>query len=194
MRFKKTKDVKFQPWIGKNYKRGGLLLFGESHYEKEKKDRYPIYKYTKSVVENFMSGTKFRYFGNIESILLSSGAYKTMDDVAFANGIQVFLSNAKEQPTSEDKIKVAAAFKNYVDCLQPSKAIILSKRLWVDWLWAGPWEEKKVKTLIRGGKQSEIWRYKYDGGSCLCIGIHHPSRGFSAASWRPLVHAFLKSE
>jgi hypothetical protein len=58
-----------------------------------------------------------------------------MEDVAFANGIQVCLSNSKQQPNREHIQKVAATFKNYVDCLRPSKVLIVSKRLWQDWLW-----------------------------------------------------------
>lgn len=189
------KGLHFHPWIGKNYhnsKYNKLLLFGESHYGEKKDDCNSL---TTEVVRNFLENPKdFKspFFRKIGFILNPEDCNEPWQNVAFANGIQICLSDVKSQPNKKEIEGVAPAFEKLVNYLKPKKVLILSKRMWERWMPKENWETKPHKYLKATGKQSQIWKYKYNGGECLCMGIYHPSsRGFSSISWKPLVDKFL---
>lgn len=194
MTSKKSEAIRFYPWVGKNYDKkqsSKLLLIGESHYEKKKNDSKNL---TKEVVKNFLKEKDMRtpFFKNVGFILNPKNVYTPWNNIAFANAIQICLSDAKSQPTDEEIATILPAFNEYLNLLKPSKVLILSRRLWEHWLWKCNWGSKASKHLKANGKQSQVWEYKYNGGNCLCMGIYHPSSiGFSPKSWKPLVDKFL---
>lgn len=191
----KIKGIHFQPWIGKNYctsKYDKLLLLGESHYESKKNDTPNL---TTVVVKNFLKKAKeFKtpLFRKIGFVLNPEDCYAPWQDIAFANGIQICLSDVESQPDQNEIESIAPAFEKLVNYLKPSKVLVLSQRMWDWWLLKGNWEMKRIEYLKAAGKQSEIWKYRYDGGECVCMGINHPSTWkFSSMAWKPLVDKFL---
>jgi hypothetical protein len=192
---KTIKDLHFQPWVGKNYGKGPdgkILLLGESHYSDDKADDES--NFTTCVVKNHLYGDGGSPFFRKTGYAFNTNDWKLIwSQVAFANLIQDCLEGVKAQPNQEQKDSVNMSFPILLDSLKPGKVIVLSKRMWNDWLTGDRCE--KVTALEENGYRSEIWQYKYPYGKCLVMGTYHPSNPkFSSSRYQPLIKEFLALE
>ena len=82
-------------------------------------------------------------------------------------------------------------FQLLLDGLQPAKVLVLSRRLYEYWI--PETNGRTVCPISANGKRSTVWEYRHAGGSCLTMGVIHPSRMYGKATeaWKPLVDAFL---
>lgn len=188
------KGLHFQPWKGENYgnsRYGKLLLLGESHYFKDKED--DINNLTSLVIRNHIDGTgKSPFFRKAGYAFNRSDWRNIWNNIAYANLIQVGLKNSKSQPTIKQRSTINLAFKLLLNSLKPEKVIILSKRMWENWLPEDGWGKEKIASIHNKEKSTEVWEYKYVGGRCLVIGTCHPSsRWFSSGDYTILINKFI---
>lgn len=205
--------VNFQPWISDNYKKGNfewgrVLILGESHYdtvdeEEEQKDTKDSAEerqdeattennFTSTIVELYLS-KKYNgpFFRNLGLMFNPNDRYELWNNVAFANGIQVNLSNSTAQPAPEDIALIKEVFWRLLDGLQPDKILVCSKRMWNNWMPDDSPRGTFVTGITENGKHSTVWKYQLEGKSCTAMGINHPSKYFSYDNWRPIVMKFL---
>lgn len=209
----KIVGLNFQPWIPDAYSKnqglyGKLLLIGESFYYDEEEDeiekteekkiegiekQIPVNEFTSAIIDGYINHKwNFRFYRNLGLVFNEKDPYEIWRNVAFSNGIQVPLTKASTQPTIEDIRTFAPAFWSLVENLKPTKVLICSQRMWVEWMKPVDVKGEIVGEINKNGRNSKIWEYKYTDGHCKAIGINHPSsRGFSHHDWRPLVKEFL---
>jgi len=186
--------LRFEPWIGKNYKTyvdGKILLIGESHYLDEELD--PASNFTTAVIKQFLQGHKLPtpFFQRIGNIFDSNDYNSIWENIAFANLIQAGLSEAKSQPTVDDIATINPTFEILLKNLKPDKVLVFSKRLWNNWLTEE--DATHVKEISANNKKGNIWEYQRNGKKTLAMGINHASRmyGKSWSDWVPLVKKFI---
>jgi len=191
----------FQPWIGSNYRIGsGTLALGESHYLDEEPTEEDDFSagygdLTIQVVrDGFLArASNFRtpFFKNTGLLFDPNDSYKIWSELAFANLIQIGLAHAKSQPTEREKQTIGPAFRLLLDHLQPTRVIVLSKRMWNHWI--PETTGRFVSHISVNGKYSTIWEYPRSGGKCLAMGVAHPSMmlGKSRTAWKSLIDEFL---
>lgn len=190
----------FEPWKGKNYENSGfgkILLLGESHYEKGIEN--PLF--TKEIIEEFLSGEQgkgYTIYANI-GYLFSDDCRSIWNEIAFSNLIQNYVPDAQADPQKEDFNKISSIFWLLLESLLPDKVIVCSKGIWNDWVPSNS-DDSNKKCIIKGeisenNMRSNLWQYDYTNGSCLAIGITHPSwmfgRNGTPQEWRPLIESFL---
>lgn len=206
------KGLNFQPWISDNYlnntgKYGQLLVIGESHYfeneeesegneelkENNNSDAYSEDNhFTSAVVELYINGEKdINFFRNLGLLFNSNDRYELWKNVAFANAIQVSLPKAESQPCSEAISTVIPAFWLLLKNLQPTRVLVCSKRMWNGWMPDNDERSSFIEKISSNEKHSTIWKYDYGTGSCLAMGIKHPSKFFSYTAWKEIVFDFL---
>jgi hypothetical protein len=66
--------------------------------------------------------------------------------------------------------------------------------MWEYWMPDNDERGNFIKKISVNDKNSTIWQYNYEGGSCTAMGINHPSSFFSYSEWKPIVEEFLLSE
>ncbi|RYE58356.1 MAG: hypothetical protein EOP48_03710 [Sphingobacteriales bacterium] len=169
--------LNFEPWIGRNYSESAerLLLFGESHYINEGEN--DDHNFTTEVIKNHLAKEEMRtpFFETIDLLFTNDAEQKEFwDRIAFANLIQKGFATALDQPSLEDIATVAPSFYTLLNLLQPTKVVVLSKRMWNYWLPEG--NGRQVGSIVEGKLKVDVWKYEYDGGFCLAVGIKHPSR------------------
>ena len=120
--------------------------------------------------------------------------YTLWEKVAFANLIQVSLTDPNQQPTLEQISTITPAFWLLLENLKPNKIIICSQRMWTNWMTDID-NDNRSKLLQNplnvNGKHSTIWHYNFGSVDCRAIGINHPSRAFSYDDWNPIIMEFL---
>lgn len=196
----KINGLHFQPWVGKEYdSKEKILLLGESHYMDEEPDEDDDFsrgyeEFTRQVIgENYLAGKEMRtpFFRKIGLMFNHDNEFKIWNEVAFSNLIQIGLWKAKSQPSPKELATIAPAFNLLLDHLKPNKVIVLSRRMWNYWI---PEDNgQNITKIEENGKWSTIWKFNYQGGSCLAMSTIHPSRmlGNTCHSWKPLIDRFL---
>lgn len=207
--------LNFQPWVSEHYrnsngKYGRLLILGESHYyeeddnEDEKDEEISSTedfnvvvnenRFTSAVVQDFLENKhNIPFYRNIGLLFNPLNKYEVWNQVAFANGIQIALSNPSSQPTNEEIATVKNAFWLLLDNLNPDKILVCSKRMWNYWLPDDSTRGRYIKMITENNKTSTIWEYQLDNNKCNAMGINHPSKYFSYNNWRPIVENFLSN-
>lgn len=204
--------VFFKPWIGKNYKTGGIfhkkiLVVGESHYcngcnccgLKYAKECEELN--TTQVVKDYLNPSKcsekwkntYRKFErslvNRETSL--EDAKEIWQSIAFFNFLQVAMNEARQSGTPEDYKEGQKAFLEVMDELQPNLIIV--------------WGVGKLYEYLPGVKDGWIWGdelkvdeynvkngyYQRHGNKSRVIAIYHPSVGYSWDWWHKVIASQL---
>jgi hypothetical protein len=188
--------VFFLPWKGKQYGRsrlGRLLVLGESHHGND-----PAPNWTVEVVEEYIANKDsqpwFRTFTNIGLAVAGSaywelGRLEFWNSVAFYNYVQEPVPGPRQAPTHEMFARSEPGFFEVVSALRPSHILALGYRLWGQM----PPFESECDALYVGGKRADCGYYGSTNRvhRALALAIYHPSAGFSAAQWHPLITKFL---
>lgn len=190
--------VFFRPWKGTNYglrQFGRLLILGESHHGTNPSREWTI-EVIQEYLANDVSQPWFRALTNI-GLAVAGDAYWEMgrsefwNAVAFYNYVQEAAAPGPRQaPTSEMFARSEPAFFEAISVLKPTHILALGFRLWEQM----PPFESECPRLAIGKTRSECGRYEDIEGShrALAIRIQHPSSGFSAKEWHPLICEFLR--
>lgn len=186
------------PWIGKDYFVGingkKLLIFGESHYDKEEFGHEDCEcDFTIKILNNVVKEReRIRFFEFVGS-LIGSDSFEVWNKVAFANLIQ-FVLKEQSQP-KEEHIETIVAFYKYLEMLKPDKAIVCSSRAWLTWFpkYIDNEDGIELDESFRIGK-SYIFKYPHSRGKTQVIGINHSSSREPdyIGTWKPIVQSFLE--
>ena len=199
-------DVKFLPWEGENYQKGGfngkkILVIGESFYYPEEE---AVATLTTNIVEDYLAIRKGEYRKNnggwtntylkFERSLKGKEtnpeeSRKIWNSIAFYNYLQVPMSGARESGSPIDYKNAEKAFFEVLKKLQPDLIIVwgvgkLFNNLPEDrWRWG--------ETLEFDGWPVKNGYYQLKNGNDVrCIAVYHPSVGYSWDWW----HKVIKSQ
>ena len=204
------KNVKFEPWEGKNYKKGGffgkkILVIGESFYCSEEE---AVSTLTDKVINDYLAIRKGEYRENngrwtntylkFERSLVGKettpeDSRTIWDSIAFHNFLQVPMSGARESGTHEDYMEGQKAFLEVIDEYQPDLIIV--------------WGVGKLYEYLPGekdgwicGDKLKIDEYDVNNGYYLrngkksrVIAVYHPStsKGYQWDWWHRVIKVFL---
>lgn len=192
----------FRPWKPSDDPRFNglkLLIVGESHYDEgEPPPAEQVSSFTSEIVMRWGANAEGyqRFFGNIyasfndDGAHWSSGQFKRFwTSVNFYNYVQSFVpGQSRVRPTARQFSGSADAFHAVLDDLKPEAIVVVGQTTW-DLM-----SDRGAKLVERDEDGlGSIYRYEYNGGSCLAGHTHHPSSiGYSADYWRPRVGRFLE--
>lgn len=194
-------EIRFKPWIGKNYQSGGIfgkkiLVLGESHYcdDSEGTD------FTTAVVNDYLNPEVERdkwmnTFLKFERSLVNhitdtEESKKIWDSIAFYNYLQFPMDGARQAGTKRQYSDSIGPFFEVLNDLRPELLIVWGSRLWNNLPNEG-WV---------GGKEIEIdgysimnGAYKLNDGSLVrTICVYHPSVGYSWDYWYRAIQSVLE--
>lgn len=194
---KSLPNIKWLPWIGKNFIDTQVLILGESHYEDghywQDSDST-----TRIILNKRLSGNKVKLYSNFERIILTKKDLsieeinKFWSSLCYYNLVQRLMNSIKERPNKDDFDSGWNIFFNLIEVISPKVCIVLGKssfgRLGFylknnnQFNWNGITEEfyddKKIIHLTKEEKELTL------------IFINHPSgsRGFSCEYWTDFIN------
>jgi len=186
-------NIHLKPWIGSNYQssKEKILLLGESNYDTDGNYKDVGEEFSIEIVQEFLDGENYKLYKNA-GLLFNKECRQIWNSIAFSNIFQTPFSNSKAQPSEDDKKEIPANFESLLNILKPSKVIVLSRRLWE---WLPEKNGREIDSIQEGKRHSSVWKYDYENGSCLVIGICHPSRmnqrNGTIDEWSSVVNSFL---
>ena len=133
------KEVKFHPWIGKDYGRDSrfdvrLLVLGGSHYGEKQESTNT--KMTEEVVHTWGQQERHRFFTIVAKALLGREDWINDKDrgevwvhFAFYNFIQSLKSGPRNSPTHQQWRNAETPFKTVLQTVKPDGVLILGLRL-----------------------------------------------------------------
>lgn len=137
-----SKNLLFQPWVGKQYESGGLfnipiLIVGESNYadDEEKKRQHPHSEFTRRLIKETIDGSrKLRFFSYLQQMFVENATDKDLREefwhsVAHHEYIQDWLPRPRVRPSKEMWEKAEPVFQDVVDKLKP-KCILFVKSVY----------------------------------------------------------------
>ncbi len=201
------KDVKFEPWKGKNYNTSGfngkkILVIGESFYCSEED---AVATLTTKIVKDYLAirkgecrenkgGWTNTYLKFERSLIGKETTPKESreiwDSIAFYNYLQVPMSGARESGFTIDYKNAENAFFEVINELQPDLIIVwgvgkLFNNLPEDrWTWDKP--------LNVEGWDIQNGFYQLDNKKQVrCVAVYHPSTGYQWDWWHKVISRFL---
>ncbi|KPP95112.1 MAG: phage hypothetical protein [Bacteroidetes bacterium HLUCCA01] len=191
------RSVFFKPWIGKNYKSGGILkirtlVLGESHYGGLVDNRFD---FTQFVVEKWGIKQRNRFFTSLAKTIIPTADYGWLPDsereelyesIAFYNYIQKLVGDRPRQRPSELMWKEAIIpFQSVIDSLNPQVVIVLGKELW--------WYVIQGLDVKKTSDDGRFALVNLQCGSAIVLGnVSHPSSfGYSFKKEQIVVHELL---
>ena len=181
-------EVIFKPYVGKNYKSGGIfgkriLVLGESHYcsKEEACDTLTeevLQEYLNHEVnEGWMNTFKKFVRALVGKTTSSEDSFQIWDSLAFYNYLQVPMADNRLAGTEEDYKNAEKPFFEVLDELKPDFMIIWGKRLWnktpgTNWTLDTP--------VIVDNYENPVGTYMTPNGHKVITTpvYHHPSTSF----------------
>ncbi len=195
------KNVKFLPWVGKQYEEGisghRIMVLGESHHCASAADAVP--EITRSIIQDYLDpnseheGYKNTYT-KFERAL--AGKVLTCDEewslwghILFYNYVQSPISKARKAPTLQEFCSSEAALFEVLETYRPDRVIVCGKRLYNNLPQCG---RQLADLQLPGGDGVETWGYTLSSGKLIqLLPIYHPSAGFSWMYWHEVMQAFI---
>ena len=194
-------NVKFYPWVGLNYKTGGIfdkkiMALGASHYCEDKIDANPclttrvvVRHLLRDVVEPWMNT-----YTNFERSLVNETTdaqmrCKIWNSLLFYNYVQEPMDNRMAKPSRSQYIHSASAFLEVLNKYHPDCCLVWGKTLWYN-LPKENWEEAGV--IVLDGK--EHFRGTYilnDGTKVPFLCIKHPAQGYAWDYMHRVINEFF---
>jgi hypothetical protein len=200
--YKPIEGVRFQPWVGENYRSGvrKLLVLGMSHYRWEKEQKTPDYFITNSVIGHWSTSKETRkFFTNIAGTCIGHipntlEREKFWDAVAFYNYIQEFVGDAPRQ-SHDYKLwqRSEPAFAKVLLRLKPKMVLVIGRR---NWRYIASLNRSSGERLRHAPepKFANTWRYPVGSGeTALAFHVKHTSAGYNFRKFWPLFQDAEKS-
>jgi len=211
--FATVDDLKWLPWIGKNYKDGSknkLLLVGESHYDWGSHDslmqledpdftRWFIHAHT---FEN--SSSSMKILRNTERALFQTDLtekqlFSFWRSVAYYNIVQRILSGRKERPDQSDFLKAWNVFFKVIEIVRPRCCLFCGVEAsnYTAYFKMACEKNRYKSTGIEwldaiGSTYPRIATLNSDDNyQCNLIFIKHPSSHFSWRNWGAFVNKHI---
>lgn len=201
------KDVRFEPWVGKNYKTSGyngkkILVIGESFYCSEEE---AVATLTTIIVEDYLAIRKGEYRKNnggwtntylkfersLKGKVTTPEESQTIwNSIAFYNYLQVPMSGARESGSPIDYKNAEKAFFEVLNELQPDLIIVwgvgkLFNNLPEDrWTWDKPLN-------VDGWDINNGFYQLNNKNQVRCIAVYHPSTGYQWEWWYKVISSQL---
>jgi hypothetical protein len=195
---KQIKNLKWLPWIGKNYSKTRTIILGESQYEDGHWWEEDNIDATRTLIGKRFSGDRGKLYSNVEKILLAADnptqiqGINFWKSVAYWNLVPRLMSSRSERPNDKDFNDGWRLFFDLVEALdpKPTTCIVLGKsscgRLGyyltnndTSWDKNNPefYEKEKIINLSKGDNKLKL------------IFLNHPSGsfGFDTKYWTKLV-------
>ena len=193
--------VYFKPWIGENYKTGGIfkkkiLVVGEGHvfggcdfcglkYAKECEDLN-----TTQVVNEYLnqcSGKWTSTYRKFERSLVNKEttpeeSNEIWQSIAFFNFLQVAMTEARKSGTNEDYKEGQTAFLEVIENLKPDLIIVWGVGRLYNWLPDEGWIDGD-KIEVDGYKVKNGYYQLNNGKKSRLIAVYHPSTGYDWNWW-----------
>lgn len=202
------KKVFFSPWIGENYKSGGIfgkkiLVLGESHYcdgcdkcagNAANAEDLECSDFTKNVVQKIINGESSRWTGTFRKFERSLVGEETTvekskeiwESLAFYNYLQVAVTKAREAGDWYDYEKSEDAFFEVLDELQPDVIIVWGVTRMYDDMPEKGWE-KGEDMIVDGRVIKNGWYTTNNGKRIRTIWVNHPSSAYSWDWWNKVI-------
>ncbi len=187
----KHADIRFQPWVGENYGKGGIfgvpvLTVGESNYggsSGRKKDA----EFTREMIQCTIEARRHRFFSGVQQCFVKDAASiesrrEFWSSVAHIEFIQDWMSGPGIRPTESMYERDRLVFEAIVRQLKPKCILFACKRLY--WQIESNYQERE------SAKKRQYDSFQINGALATCVS--HPARyGFQKS--RPIVKWMLKS-
>lgn len=206
--FDEIKKLKWFPWIGKNYSKKGLLIFGESHYE-DGDEWQEGNKFTSRIItEKRYDNTngKWTLHNNVEKSVLNSSEVslterrKFWDSVTYFNLVQRLLDSREraDRPTDYDFDEGWEVFLNVIEVLEPRFVLVLGKASYGRLCYYLNNSQKDwIKEENISNTNEKIFNLKKNDIKIKIVFINHPSGsfGFNYKKWASLIdEEFMKGK
>lgn len=181
-------NVKFLPWVGKNYSNGGIfgkriMVLGESHYCP---DDEALPDLTNVVVKAHVSDSPYTTLTKFERSLVGhetdqAERAKIWESILFYNYLQENMSEAREAGTKAQYQKAEKPFFEVLEKYKPEYVIMWGNRLWDNAPSTGFTAVNSVK--LDGYEAGDGYYTLKDGTKVKVIAVYHPSAGYDWAWW-----------
>lgn len=200
--FTKINTLKHNPWVGKNYRNSPykVLILGESHYTTNEdgtfcreeydrclKDRNYTREVINSVIKEDYSWSMYDGLHKLFCISSQNDRVEFWSKIAFFNFIQEPMKSSNQLASDENYKDAWFCLHDVFDVLHPDICIFLGV---TDWYCNGYLKQKGIKCdIIDEPKTGNCtpWRLEMttlNEFKAKGYAIRHPSRGFSASTWR----------
>lgn len=195
-------DVKFKPFVGKNYTTGicgkRIMVLGESHYCAHESEAIP--EITNNIIVDLWNSdsehegfkntyTKFiKALSGTESVSFEEKR-EWWNKVLFYNYVQVAMSQPRESPSASDFRNSETAFFEVLNQYCPDCILVWGRRLYEHL----PRKGKQLADLETSQGAIETWSYALlDGKEVSVLPVLHPSAGFTPSYWHEAITQFIK--
>ena len=211
---KGMEKVRFLPWIGKDYRNGGIfgkriLVLGESHYcgsctrEMCEQNFDDCRDFTLGVVSDCYLNKQRKYaswmktFTSFERSLVGEwtdeeSRIKIWNSVAFYNYLQYALDAPGKAGESNAYQKAIEPFYQVLDYCKPELVIVWGKRLW-GWLPGDARWEKCEGVNFDNYVVDNGYYNLSDGNKARAFAVYHPSRGYAWDFWHKVIKYMIES-
>ena len=189
----RTTRIRFLPWEGHEYRKQAvrILILGESHYSSHREAR----NFTQRLTRQYIAGDWNHRFWTQVSQANTGKSYAEIDRREFWNSVALYnyvqaigVRYSRQKPADVLFRQSEAAFFQVLDQLRPTHVLALGYRLWERL----PALEDEALSFVCHGGRHQYGRYRRVWGTILATAIHHPSSGFSAPQWYPVICKFLR--
>lgn len=119
-----------KPWIGSNYREGGLMLWGFSHHRSA--DELDDETFTIGTIENQALTGRHWFFKRLMHYFGKDDPKSFWHSVAFANALPTAVLTADRYSVGSKAMRVAVAprVRHILSAVKPSKVILFSRKGW----------------------------------------------------------------
>lgn len=204
--------VFFKPWIGKDYKNGGIfkkkiLILGEAHYcgrgcpecgDVEKAEECAEFT-SKSTMEDYLAGSTAGWTNSLRKFERSLVDHETdpeeskkiWNSLAFYNYIQHAMDKSRQAPKWADFRNSEDAFFEVLDKLQPKLIIVWGVTRMYDNLPGGERWRAGEDLKVDGYPVKNGYYRRADGKEVRVLWVYHPSTGYSWDWWHKVIRTEL---
>lgn len=210
------KNVKFLPWVGKNYQYGilgyddnglcygtdrqkgkKLLVLGESHWCENTDDANP--NFTIDVITDLCNpDAAFERYKNTFTKFERALSGQTLNTeqhlalwnaVMFYNFVQILMTGPRKRPDRKDFKASEPAFFELLEEYKPDYIISWGYKQY-DCL---PQTGHQLQNIVaEDGKEAAVWGYEVGGKTIPLLAIKHPASAFSPSYWHNVIKKFLQ--
>lgn len=197
----------FHPWVGKDYKTGGLfnrriMILGESHYcgedckECGNSKVFDCSQFTIDVIKSYLDvkvererwmSTFLKFERSLVNHVTSPEDSKAIwDSLIFYNYLQFAMHGPRQAGTSEQYKASEEPFFSVLEQYQPDLMIVWGTQLW-NQLPGDRWEDGQQLLVDDYPIQNGYYRLA-NGKKVRTICVYHPSVGYSWDYWYRVIN------
>lgn len=200
--FEKLNDLKWLPWIGKNYESYGTLVLGESHYEDGDEWQLGNTRTTIQITEKYLNQApgNWKLHKNIEKVITNKASITIEEkldlwnSITYWNLVQRLLDsrNQIDRPTDKDFDNGWKLFFDVYKIIKPRFCLVLGKSSYGRLgYFLNNSQEEWVKNDSLNYPNEKVFKLhnKNTLDNLTLVFINHPSGsfGFDYNYWHPIL-------